>query len=112
MAKSRPPTTGQFRKGDGRRRGPPPLPAEVREAFRAASPEALETLRSVMRRYAKGDENTPASAAVSAASAILDRAWGKAPAAPEDLDALRESGPLTTREKALAALEALTRQAG
>ena len=80
---------GTFQKGDGRRRGPPPLPAEVREAFRAASPEALETLLSVMRRFGEGDEAVPASAAVSAAQAVLDRAWGKAPSAPEDLDAAK-----------------------
>lgn len=89
MAKSSPPTSGQFKKGDGRRRGPPPLPAEVREAFRAASPEALETLLSVMRRFGEGDEAVPASAAVSAAQAVLDRAWGRAPSAPEDLDAAK-----------------------
>jgi hypothetical protein len=70
------------------------LPAEVREAFRAASPQALETLLTVMRRWGDGDEAVPASAAVSAAQAVLDRAWGKAPAAPEDLDAMKATNPL------------------
>lgn len=85
---------GTFQKGDGRRRGPPPLPAEVRDAFRAASAQALETLLSVMKRFGEGDEDVPASAAVSAATAILDRAWGKPQSAPEDLDALKRHRPL------------------
>jgi hypothetical protein len=47
-----------------------------------------------MRRFGEGDEAVPASAAVSAAQAILDRAWGKAPSAPEDHDAMRATNPL------------------
>jgi hypothetical protein len=66
----------------------------VREAFRAASPQALATLVSVLRRFDEGDEAVPASAAVSAATAILDRAHGKPPSAPEDNEALKQANPL------------------
>lgn len=98
---------GTFQKGDGRRRGPPPLPVEIREAFRAASPKALETLQSVMRRFDEGDAAVPASAAVSAAVAVLDRAWGKPQSAPEDLEALTQA----TRPLRDVATDALARLA-
>ena len=64
-----------FKKGQsGNPRGRPKRDAEVSELARVHTMEALETLASVMR-----DAKAPASARVSAASAILDRGHGKAP---------------------------------
>jgi hypothetical protein len=53
--------------------GRPKIPADVIELARAASPEAIETLISIMK-----NKNVPAAARVAAAEKILDRAWGKA----------------------------------
>jgi hypothetical protein len=48
------------------------VPEDVKELTRSLSPEALETLGHIMR-----DKKAPAAARVSAANAILDRAYGK-----------------------------------
>ncbi len=53
--------------------GRKPIPPEVREMARAASPAALNALTDIV-----GDKDQPAGARVSAATVILDRAWGKA----------------------------------
>ena len=64
-----------YKKGQsGNPRGRPKRDAEVSELARVHTAEALETLASVMR-----NTKAPASARVSAASAILDRGHGKAP---------------------------------
>lgn len=76
--------------------------AEFREACRERSPRALAALERAL-----DDEKL----CVQAAVALLQHAWGRPPAAPEDLEALREAGPLTTREVAIAALEALAKEA-
>jgi hypothetical protein len=51
--------------------GRPKLPAEIREAALALTPEAIETLGKIMR-----DERTPPATRVIAADKILDRALG------------------------------------
>jgi len=79
MAATRKPNRGSF--GTGNRANPagrPAMPAEVREALRALSPQAVRTLAEIM----SNGENE--SNRLRAAETILDRAWGKAPAAPED----------------------------
>jgi hypothetical protein len=64
-----------FQKGQsGNPGGRPRLPEDVREMARGLSVEALQTLAEVMR-----DKRQSGAARISAASVILDRAWGKAP---------------------------------
>lgn len=64
----------QFRKGEsGNPGGRPRETAHVREAARAHTAEAIETLAAIMR-----DENEAARARVAAAEALLNRAWGRA----------------------------------
>lgn len=53
--------------------GRPAIPADVKEAARAHTPEALNTLASIMR-----DKRAPAAARVKASEALLERAWGRA----------------------------------
>src|SRR6476659_4643436 len=55
-------------KGGGRK----PVPEDVKEMARALTPKAIEALGEIMR-----DKNAPPAARVSAATAILDRAYGK-----------------------------------
>lgn len=63
---------GLFQKGkSGNPSGRAKMPAELRHAFEAATPEALETLIDVMRNGSKGADR------LNASNAILDRAWGK-----------------------------------
>jgi hypothetical protein len=52
--------------------GRPSIPADVKEAARAHTLAAIETLARVM-----GDESAPPAAQVTAACALLDRGWGK-----------------------------------
>ncbi|MCJ2063258.1 hypothetical protein MKK63_11105 [Methylobacterium sp. J-088] len=52
--------------------GRPRLPDDVKALARGYTREALETLAGVMR-----NDEAPAAARVTAASHILDRAWGK-----------------------------------
>lgn len=61
-----------FAKGQsGNPGGRPPIPVEVREAARALTTLALDTLKQVC------ETSDNDSARVTAANAILDRAWGK-----------------------------------
>jgi len=52
--------------------GRPRVPLEVREAARAHTAAAIETLVEVMK-----DRKAPPSARVSAAEAVLNRGWGR-----------------------------------
>ena len=62
---------GGFQKGEsGNPGGRPKLPADIREAFKAKAPEALE----VLTRCLQSDDDR---IAMMAAQAILDRGYGK-----------------------------------
>jgi len=74
------PKRGRFLPGQsGNPGGRPKGFAEVQEAARAHTPAALETLRVIAT-----DEKAPHAARVSAAIALLDRAWGK-PMQPSEI---------------------------
>lgn len=65
--------TGQFSAGtSGNPTGRPKVPQEVREAIRAACPEAVETLIGIMRNV---KEKTPYR--LEAAKILLERGYGK-----------------------------------
>ena len=65
--------TGQFTVGkSGNPSGRPKVPQEVREAIRAACPEAVETLIGIMRNV---KEKTPYR--LEAAKILLERGYGK-----------------------------------
>jgi hypothetical protein len=72
-----------FRPGQsGNPGGRPKVLAEVRDLARASTLEALETIRHLM-----ADEKIPPAIRLSAAEALLDRAWGKsATVQPSDLN--------------------------
>src|SRR4051794_18268367 len=81
-------------KGGGRK----PIPEDVKEAARALTVEAIETLGEVMR-----DKNAPPAARVSAATAILDRAYGK-PAQTVNANVVRTIVDISDAELAAIAL--------
>ena len=65
----------RFKKGvSGNPSGTPKIIREVAQAAREHTAEAIETLTKAMLC-----ENAPWPARVSAATAILDRGWGRAP---------------------------------
>ena len=69
------PHRGQFQPGQsGNPGGKPKAIITVVEAARARTVEAIETLTTIMR-----DKKATSSARVSAAIALLERGWGKAP---------------------------------
>lgn len=62
-----------FAKGkSGNPGGRPKLPEELKEAFKALAPKAVETLASIM-----SNDNAKDSDRVRAAEVILDRGYGK-----------------------------------
>jgi hypothetical protein len=65
----------------GNPRGRPPVPRDIRTLAKAQSQGALMALGEIMRR------GKPDAARVSAAVALLDRAWGK------PVQAVEHSGP-------------------
>jgi hypothetical protein len=72
---NRPRNPAWFKKGQsGNPGGKPKQIVEVAAAARERTVEAIETLTAIMR-----DAKATASARVSAAVAILERGWGKAP---------------------------------
>ena len=64
------------------------MPEDVKKAFRALTPEAVETLRWAMA--------SRESYAVKAAEIVLDRAWGKA---PQFIDGEVRFGKLSEEER-------------
>ena len=76
----RDPATGRFMKGY-RGGGRPRLPEELKEAFRAAAPEALRVLVQIVN-----DEDAKHGDRIRAAEVILDRGYGK-PVQAVDVDA-------------------------
>src|SRR5687768_2107957 len=77
----RPFKPGQSGNPGGRPKLPPEI-VELRALARQHTPAAVTAIIAVM-----GDQKAPASARVAAASEILDRGWGRAPAT------LEHSGP-------------------
>lgn len=61
-------------------------PVEIRSLARAHTASAIKTLAGIMN-----EKKAPAAARVSAAQALLDRGWGKA---PQPIDGDGEGGPL------------------
>lgn len=95
-----------FAKGPDPRRRPAGLPPEygrIREACRALSLEAVETLARAMR--SAEDEKTR----ILAATHLLDRAWGRPQSAPEDLEAMSAGAQRPLREVATEVLAELAR---
>lgn len=63
-----------WQKGEtGNRRGRPKIPADVKEAARAHTVDAIKTLAACVRT-----SKAPWQARVMAAEKLLDRGWGKA----------------------------------
>lgn len=69
--KRRDPKTGKFLPGN-RSGGRPKLPEELKEAFRAAAPDALDVLVRILK-----DEEAKHSDRIRCAEIILDRGYGK-----------------------------------
>lgn len=83
--------------------GRPKLHALVRErAAKAVDEHVVEAWIAEVR--SRGEDWVKCSELLAAYGI------GKPSSAPEDLDAIRESGPVSSRELCLAALEALARQ--
>ena len=82
-----------WRKGvSGNPSGRPKVPEHVREAARAKTEEAIKTLSEIM-----ADKSAGASARVSAANSLLDRAWGKAEST-SNVNVTREAREMSTAE--------------
>ena len=76
--------------------------ADVKAAARELTLDAMDTLKLVMK-----DPKAPPAARVGAATAILDRGWGK-PTQPVDANInWTDSIPLEEKEAMLAVLEAV-----
>lgn len=66
----RPPTKGSFKKGQsGNPKGRPPVPAEVKEIAKAASPKAMARAVELL-------DHPDARVVMSAIKEIIDRAYG------------------------------------
>lgn len=80
------PKSGRFLKGN-KGGGRPVLPKEMVEMCRAATPDAIKTLCSIMRNTKSAKRER-----IMASTALLDRAYGK----PQAMPALEDGGELTT----------------
>lgn len=80
----------------GKRPGAGRKPGKVGEAKRALAEMAQEHAEAAMRTLASihADPETPAAARVSAATAILDRAYGRP---PQSLDLTSSDGSMTPK---------------
>lgn len=83
------------------------MPVELKEAARAYTTEALETLAAVMR-----DKKAPATARALAANALIDRAHGKPTQHIEAHVDLIDRLSLTEQEALASALAALAGEPG
>ena len=87
----------QFKKGQsGNPSGKPKIIIEVARAAREYTQEALETLHKAMTA-----EKAPWAARISAACAILDRGWGRA---PQQIEIRRRVDPESLSDADLAAI--------
>ena len=68
----RDPVTGRFTKGNPSNGGRPKLPEELKMAFRAAAPDALDVLIKILK-----DEGAKHGDRIKCAEIILDRGYGK-----------------------------------
>ena len=85
--------SGSFKPGkSGNPGGRKKIVGEVMELAREASPEAIATLKRIA-----SDTNAPPAAQVSAAIALLDRAWGR-PAQSLDVGIRRDFAELSDDE--------------
>ena len=82
--------------------GRPREVSDVRELAKAHSAEAISTLAEIMR-----DRDAPPAARTAAATALLDRAFGKPPASMEGRVEVRHS----IADTAASVLQALTQRA-
>src|SRR5688572_13892701 len=76
--------------------GRPKIVGEVQELARKTTPMAIKTLERIA-----GDQKAPPAAQVSAATALLDRAWGR-PAQAVDVSVNRKSHDEMTDAELLA----------
>jgi Family of unknown function (DUF5681) len=73
MDDTKPRHPGQWAPGQsGNPSGRPKIVGEVQELARKATPDAIATLKRIAK-----DKKAPPAAQVSAAIALLDRAWGR-----------------------------------
>lgn len=97
-----------FAKGrSGNPTGRPKVPDDVKEMARALTPDAIKALGEVVR-----GKKTPPAARVAAATAIMDRAYGKP---TQHIDAhvdLIDRLGLVEQETLAAALEVIARNTG
>lgn len=81
-------TKGRWKKGEsGNPNGRPKIPEDVKEAFKNATPKAIETLQTILDNPEARDGDK-----IRAAEIILDRAWGK-PTQSMELDGKVDTAP-------------------
>jgi hypothetical protein len=92
----RPPTRGSFQKGQsGNPGGRRPIPSDVKEALRAACPEAVERLVGLLKSQ---DERV----ALAAAQTVIERALGRVPQSLDPIDSLTDAEAIAQAKLKLA----------